>query len=58
MINTHGQVADTALQEFRTAGYDDAAAAEVCAVIAEATFSNYFNRLNGTEIDFPAPPAN
>jgi hypothetical protein len=26
-------------------------------VIAEATFSNYFNRLNGTEIDFPAPPA-
>lgn len=57
VINARGQVDDEALRSFHDAGYDDAAAVEVCSVIAEATFSNYFNRLNGTEIDFPAPPA-
>ena len=52
-----GFVDDADVQAFRDAGYDDGAIAEVTAVYAFATFTNFFNHVNGTAVDFPAAPA-
>lgn len=52
----HGHVADTDLQAFRSAGYGDAHIAEVVASYALATFTNYFNHVNQTAVDFPPAP--
>jgi len=57
IMQTRGHVDDAALTSFRDAGYTDAHIAEVCALIAQSTFSNYFNHVNETDLDFPeAPP--
>ena len=37
-------------------GYGDAEITEVVAVVALMTFSNYFNHVADTEVDFPAVP--
>ncbi len=52
-----GFVSDEDLAAVKSAGYDDAAVTEVVAVYALATFTNYFNHVNSTDIDFPAIPA-
>ena len=51
-----GFVSDEDLSAFRSAGFDDGAVAEVIAVYALATLTNYFNHVNETEVDFPAAP--
>ncbi|MFI4898857.1 MAG: carboxymuconolactone decarboxylase family protein [Phycisphaerales bacterium JB059] len=52
-----GFVSDADLSAFREAGYDDAAITEVVASYALATFTNMFNHVNDSELDFPpAPP--
>jgi AhpD family alkylhydroperoxidase len=53
----HGFVSDDDVAAFKSAGYGDDAITEVIAVYALATFTNYFNHVNQTDIDFPAPPA-
>ena len=57
VVDTRGRVADTDLEEVRRAGFDDAAIAEVVANVALHVFTNYFNRLAGTDLDFPRAPA-
>ena len=57
VVDARGRVADTDLEEVRRAGFDDAAIAEVVANVALHVFTNYFNRLAGTDLDFPAAPA-
>jgi uncharacterized peroxidase-related enzyme len=52
-----GHVSDADLAAFRKAGYTDGNIADVTAVYALAIFTNYFNHVNDTAIDFPAPPA-
>ena len=52
-----GFVSDDDLEAFRKAGYDDGAIAEAVAVSALATYTNYFNHVNETEVDLPTPPA-
>lgn len=52
-----GFVSDDDLEAFRGAGFGDGEIAEVVAVYALATLTNFFNHVNETEIDFPAPPA-
>ena len=52
-----GFVEDSDLQAFRAAGYNDGAIAEVTLVYGLATFTNFFNHVNDTAIDFPAAPA-
>lgn len=42
-----------ALNELRSAGVSDAEIVEIVAVIAVNVFTNYFNHLAGTEVDFP-----
>ncbi len=42
-----------ALDELRSAGVSDTEIVEIVAVIALNIFTNYFNHLAGTEVDFP-----
>lgn len=43
----------TDVERLRQAGYSDGEIVEIVAVIAINIFTNYFNHLAGTEIDFP-----
>ena len=52
-----GNVSDDDIEAFRGAGYDDGAIAEVVASYALATFTNFFNHIAETDVDFPAAPA-
>ncbi|MCC6284191.1 MAG: peroxidase-related enzyme [Phycisphaerales bacterium] len=51
-----GNVADADLSAFRKAGFNDGHIAEAVGVYALATYTNYFNHVNNTVLDFPAPP--
>ncbi|MEC9372857.1 MAG: carboxymuconolactone decarboxylase family protein [Planctomycetota bacterium] len=52
-----GWVDDADLKRIRDAGYQDGHIAEVVAVYSLATYTNFFNHLNDTPIDFPQAPA-
>ena len=51
-----GWVSDEDVASFRDAGYNDASIAETIAVFALATYTNVFNHVAETAIDFPAAP--
>jgi len=51
-----GFVSDADLQTVRAAGYTDAHIVEIIANYALNIFTNYFNHVNRTAVDFPAPP--
>jgi uncharacterized peroxidase-related enzyme len=53
VIETKGQVTDEDLQAVRSAGVDDEQIAEVVGHVALNVLTNYFNRLAGTDLDFP-----
>lgn len=53
VVSTRGRVSDTQLQAVRQAGYTDAQIAEIVAVVAINIFTNYFNHVADTEVDFP-----
>jgi uncharacterized peroxidase-related enzyme len=57
IMDTNGFVNDEHLEAFRAAGFNDAAVVEVIAQITVMTFTNLFNHVNETEIDFPEPAA-
>ncbi len=57
VLDTRGAVAEADLDEVRGAGFDDAAIAEVVANVALHVFTNYFNRMAETDLDFPEAPA-
>ncbi len=48
-----GWVNDDELRQLREAGYTDGELVEIIATIALTIFTNYFNHLAETEIDFP-----
>ncbi len=52
-----GWVDEKDIERLRSVGYADGHIAEVTAVYALAIFTNYFNHLNDTPIDFPQAPA-
>jgi uncharacterized peroxidase-related enzyme len=56
VLDARGRVADADLDEFRAAGFDDGAVAEVVANVALHVFTNYFNLVGETDIDFPRAP--
>jgi uncharacterized peroxidase-related enzyme len=56
VIQTRGRVSDTALAEVREAGFDDGVLAEVVAHVALDVFTNYFNNVAQTDVDFPKAP--
>jgi uncharacterized peroxidase-related enzyme len=53
VVRTRGQVSDADLDEVREAGFDDGAIAEVVAHVALDVFTNYFNNVAQTDVDFP-----
>lgn len=53
IVETKGFVSDEDIARVREAGYSDAAIAEIVAVVALNIFTNTFNHVAGTEIDFP-----
>ncbi len=54
VLETKGRVSDADLQSVREAGFDDGALAEVVGNVALNIFTNYFNHVAGTDVDFPA----
>ena len=50
---SRGRVSDRDIAEVREAGLDDGAIAEVVAQVALNVFTNYFNNVAETDIDFP-----
>ena len=53
VVVERGWVGDGELAEARAAGLGDPEIAEIVAAVAASTFSNYFNHVAGTEVDFP-----
>ena len=57
LVENRGWIDDEELDRVRQAGYGDGEIAEIVAVVAWKTFSNYFNHVADTDIDFPMVPA-
>ncbi len=53
IVEKRGWVSDRDLERVREAGFGDAEITEIVASVAATTFSNYFNHIAETEIDFP-----
>lgn len=56
MVETRGRVSDGDLDEVRAAGFDDGVIAEVVANVALHVFTNYFNLVADTDLDFERAP--
>jgi uncharacterized peroxidase-related enzyme len=56
VVDTRGRVSDAALADVRQAGFDDGVIAEVVAHVALDVFTNYFNNVARTDVDFPKAP--
>ena len=54
VIATKGFVTDEDLEAVRAAGYGDGEIGEIVAAVALNTFTNYFNSVGQTTLDFPA----
>jgi uncharacterized peroxidase-related enzyme len=53
IVQTRGNVSDADIEAARGAGVTDAELVEVVATVAINTFTNYFNHIAQTKIDFP-----
>lgn len=56
VVLQRGLVADDDVERLREAGYTAGEIAEIVANVALNLFTNYFNHVAGTEVDFPAAP--
>ncbi len=57
VVEKRGRVDAADLNAVRSAGFGDDAIAEVVANVALNLFTNYFNHVAATSLDFPAAPA-
>lgn len=57
VVSERGHLPDERLQQLREAGYTDGEIAEIVANVALNIFTNYFNHVADTEVDFPQAPA-
>ena len=53
VINQKGAITDGDMAEVRDAGYTDGELVEIVANVAINIFTNYFNHIANTEVDFP-----
>lgn len=53
IVNQRGVIADTEIEAFFAAGFDAGHLVELIAATAMNIFTNYFNHIAATEIDFP-----
>ena len=56
LVVERGRVSDTALADAKSAGVTDEEIAEIVANVARNIFTNYFNLVADTQVDFPAAP--
>ena len=56
IVTDRGHVSDDDVDDVRQAGYTDGEIGEIVAHVALNIFTNYFNHVAGTEVDFPAVP--
>jgi uncharacterized peroxidase-related enzyme len=54
LTQTSGTISDAEFQAIKAAGYSDAQLVDISLAIAVTAFTNVFNRINDTEVDFPA----
>jgi uncharacterized peroxidase-related enzyme len=54
LAQSSGTVSDADFAAIKSAGYSDAQLVEISLAFATTVFTNVFNRINDTEIDFPA----
>jgi uncharacterized peroxidase-related enzyme len=54
LAQTSGTVSDDDFAAIKAAGYSNAQLVEICLAFATTVFTNVFNRINDTDIDFPA----
>ena len=57
IVDERGNVSDADVGRLRHAGFSDEAIIEIVANVALNTFTNYFNHIALTEVDFPAVEA-
>lgn len=57
LVDKQGRVTDADIEEVRKANYNDGEINEIVANVALNIFTNYFNHVAETEIDFPAAPS-
>jgi uncharacterized peroxidase-related enzyme len=57
VVEDIGMVTDAEFAAVKKAGWSDAAALEITACVAANIFTNYFNHVAGTLVDFPGPAA-
>jgi uncharacterized peroxidase-related enzyme len=53
VVQSRGHLSDADLDDVREAGFGDGAVAEVVAHVALDLFTNYFNNVARTDVDFP-----
>ncbi len=53
LVVQRGKVSDEALSQVKAAGYSDGDLAEIVANVAINIFTNYFNHVARTDVDFP-----
>ena len=53
LVQNQGHVSDDDVAKVREAGYGDAEIAEIVGHVALNVFTNYFNTVAQTEVDFP-----
>jgi uncharacterized peroxidase-related enzyme len=56
LVERSGRVGPEDVAAARAAGLDDAALAEVVGLVSLNIYTNYFNHVAGTPVDFPAAP--
>lgn len=56
LVDQRGRITDDDVEQLRQAGYGDGEISEIVANVALSLFTNYFNHVADTEIDFPAAP--
>jgi uncharacterized peroxidase-related enzyme len=56
VVVQRGEVSDDAIARVRQAGYTDGEIAEIVANVAVNIFTNYFNQIARTDVDFPRVP--
>ena len=54
LVQGRGTVSDADFAAIRAAGYTDAQLVDISLALAVITFTNVFNRINDTTLDFPA----
>ena len=53
LVSSNGNPTDADVQALKDAGYTEGEVLEITAVVAFNIFTNYFNHVAGTDVDFP-----